>query len=119
MAPENHLRRSDTKRNGFSRLELAVSVACVSLLAAIGMVAGASTRDRSERSVCMNNLRHIGRAYNLWASDHGDANPVSVDYSEGGMRINPFGPNPGVFQVPGMPPVAGVGIFPTAVRNNV
>ncbi len=111
--------KSRKNRNGFSRVELAVSVACVSLLAVIGIAAGAGTRDRSERSVCMNNLRHIGRAYNMWASDHGDANPVSVDYAEGGMRLSSSGPNPTIYQVPGMPAVAGVGIFPTAVRNNV
>ena len=86
---------------------------CVSLLIAVGIAGGASTRDRSERAVCMSNLRHIGRAFNMWASDHGDENPFIVNYADGGTRVGSI--TSPVMVVPGMQGV----VYPFGLRNNV
>ena len=54
----------------FTRLELVVVLAVLCLLAAVTWPALAVTAARSERATCVNNLRQIGRAYQIWGSDH-------------------------------------------------
>ncbi len=45
-----------------------------------------ATRSDSKRAGCYNNLRQVGVAWHLWASDHGDVLPWGVLVSEGGTR---------------------------------
>jgi hypothetical protein len=98
------------KTDAFTRVELLVVLATIGLLSLIGMSVSANTREGSERMVCMNNLRQIGRAFHVWAAEHGHENGWWVDPSKGGYR----------FQTASSPVVTmpGVGTFPAAVVNN-
>src|SRR3989442_164 len=79
----------DRSTVAFTRVEVLILAATVALLALLSLPLGArqqTVSTRSEQLVCMANLRHIGRAYQLWASDHDDQNPYLLDPSQGGIR---------------------------------
>ena len=98
------------KREAFTRIELLATLAAFGLLAALGMSLSADTRERSERLVCMNNLRQIGRGFDAWTAEHGSAYPWRVPASEGGTQPLPVAPT--TFQV------SGIGTFPGAITHN-
>ncbi|HKQ36618.1 MAG TPA: hypothetical protein VJ063_00995 [Verrucomicrobiae bacterium] len=101
-------------QRGFTRVEVAIVLASVTLIGATGFTVLGDTRERSERVVCANNLRQIGRAFNMWASDHGGENPFWTHYEDGGTYFPSGGtPPPGsVYNIP------GIGRLPAALRNN-
>ena len=100
--------------SAYSRLDLLVAIATIALIGMVGLSVLGSSAVRSDSAVCANNLRQIGRAFNMWASDHGGQNPWWVHYNEGGSFIPFNGPPPpgGLLNVPGIGPV------PAALRNN-
>lgn len=76
---------------GFSRLELLVVTGCLAALAALCLPALAGrTTPRSERVVCVNNLRQIGMALQMWAGDNGNAYPCTVPTSRDGTQGRAF-----------------------------
>src|SRR3954451_2531699 len=79
--------RFNMKRNNhaFTRVELVFCAAAVALLLIPALSVLASNKSDSQRMICFNNLRHIGRAFETWASDHGDANPWRVRPEDGGL----------------------------------
>jgi hypothetical protein len=42
----------------------------------------------SNRAVCLNNLRRIGQAYQLWGNDYEDRFPFQVPHWEGGIKYS-------------------------------
>jgi hypothetical protein len=80
-------------RWAFTRAELLVIVAEVTLLALVVLPALANTRPRSARVICANNLRRIGMAMQLWGNDHGDRPPYEAELAEGGTRRHPLAAN--------------------------
>ena len=99
---------------GFTRIELAVALACVTLISTMGITVLGDNRERSERVLCANNLRQIGRAFHMWVSDHGGENPWWTPYRDGGSLISNTDPGPpgNMFNVPGIGPMLAT------VRNN-
>src|SRR5512145_78337 len=75
----------------FTRLDLLALVGAIGLLACLTLPGLATTRSRSERIVCLNNLRQIGVACQTWANAHGDRNVWIVPHGEGGTRGFPNG----------------------------
>jgi type II secretory pathway pseudopilin PulG len=73
----------------FTRLELVMVLASLGLLAGVALPVLANSKSRSEQASCFSNLRQIGRAYHLWAIDHGDANPWLTPYAQGGTFRTP------------------------------
>jgi hypothetical protein len=61
-------------------------LAALFLLSLVVGPAFANTKPRADRLTCLNNLRLLGRAEHLWATDHNDLMPWWVDVSEGGTR---------------------------------
>lgn len=53
----------------------------------------AGTRGRTDRVVCLANLGHIGRAFQQWAAEHGNQNPVLTPVGEGGLLGHPLAIN--------------------------
>jgi type II secretory pathway pseudopilin PulG len=72
----NAIGRHDRDRRnfepGFTLTELLVVIACLILLAALGLPALARTDDNSTRVVCLHNLRQMAMAMNMYAGDNRD-----------------------------------------------
>jgi type II secretory pathway pseudopilin PulG len=62
-------------RRAFTRIELLAIIATIGLLALVIAPALAGTKSDSERLICFNNLRLIGRGYQAWAGDHNQQLP--------------------------------------------
>jgi hypothetical protein len=75
-----------TRARAFTRLELAATVTALFLLSLVVLPVLANTKPRADRVTCVNNLRLLGRAEHIWATDHEDQMPWWVDESEGGAR---------------------------------
>jgi prepilin-type processing-associated H-X9-DG protein len=83
---------------GFTRLELLMILGVLGLLAALVPPALANNKQRSERLICLNNLRQIGQAFHEWGTEHAGRLPFRTPYCEGGLM--PFGCDAGVFVPP-------------------
>lgn len=94
------------KRRGFTLMELLVVIAIIGVLAALLLPTLATARERARRTTCVNNLRQISMAYEMYAADFYEKFPVSK-YAVGGTgtagakTITPFYVNtPGAFWCP-------------------
>jgi competence protein ComGC len=77
----------------FTRAELLVILTVLTLLAFVVLPALASTRPRSHRVICANNLRQIGVGFQLWGQDHDDTLPQETAMLQGGTRTHPLAAN--------------------------
>jgi len=62
-------------RAAFTLIELLVVIAIISTLAAMLLPALHNARERARTASCISNLRQIGLALDMYASDHGDRLP--------------------------------------------
>lgn len=75
----------------FTRLDLLASLGVLGLLICLALPGLATTKPRSERLICCNNLRQVAVACQGWADAHGDRNVWVAPYTEGGTRNLPSG----------------------------
>jgi competence protein ComGC len=76
-------------RNAFTRIELSIAITSVVVVLLVCATGLADTRSRSQRAGCVDNLRQIGQAVQLWAADHENNNPWTVRQASGGTRPLP------------------------------
>jgi type II secretory pathway pseudopilin PulG len=81
----------------FTRLELAAVLTALGLLAALALPVLASNRERSQRVVCVNNLRLAGQAFQEWGTEHEDRLPWRTYWADGGTMVPPGSPWPNWF----------------------
>ncbi len=67
--------RSAHRARGFSLIELLVVISIISVLVAITFPMVFTARESARRRVCMNNLRQIGMALQMYAMDNGGWTP--------------------------------------------
>jgi hypothetical protein len=77
----------------FSRVDLLVLLGVMALGGTVWYPALALTRQSTDHAVCVNNLRQIGRATQLWAHDHREQQPTYVPVAEGGVFGHPLSGN--------------------------
>jgi prepilin-type processing-associated H-X9-DG protein len=77
----------------FTRVDALAVIACAGLLAA-AVLPVLSAPSPSRVAVCLNNLRLIGRATQMWSAEHQDEFSWRVSTSEGGTRFDPGGKPP-------------------------
>ena len=65
-------------RGGFTLIELLVVIAIISLLAALLFPVFAQAREKARQAACLSNMRQIGQAIQMYASDADDIDPPGV-----------------------------------------
>jgi hypothetical protein len=81
---------SPGQERAMTRVEvLAVLGALFLLTLTVGPALGGSAA-RANRISCLNNLRQIGRAFQMWATDHDGENPSRVPRANGGVLGHPL-----------------------------
>ena len=87
------------RRRAFTRVELLATVVALLMLTALALPMLGATPARSKLAQCFNNLRQVGRASLMWASEHNDKFPWQVRAVDGGLNnldggspisVNPF-----------------------------
>jgi prepilin-type N-terminal cleavage/methylation domain-containing protein len=58
------------KKHGFTLIELLVAIAIIGILAAFLLPALSTAREKARRTNCMNNLRQLAIAFEMFADDH-------------------------------------------------
>ena len=82
--------RGTTGHRAFTRVELCAGLAAAALLALLALPALASSQSRGQVAQCLNNLRLMGRAVQMWASDSNSMMPPwRTPQTEGGTMSPP------------------------------
>ena len=68
----------------FTRIELVATIAVGVVLGALAVCALADAKAKSRGICCNCRLKQIGLAFRIFASDHGDAFPMSISPNKGG-----------------------------------
>ncbi|HXT11963.1 MAG TPA: DUF1559 domain-containing protein [Candidatus Angelobacter sp.] len=78
-------------KRAFTLIELLVVIAIIGILAALLLPAVAGAKARARQTTCLNNLRQIGVAIHLYAEDHSDTLPATLNVTGGILAPDHWG----------------------------
>jgi prepilin-type N-terminal cleavage/methylation domain-containing protein len=88
------------ERRGFTLIELLVVIAIISILASILFPVFAQAREAARKAQCTSNVRQLGMALSLYASDHDGIYPEhdrrnpDATYARGGLVVEDWSSTP-------------------------
>ena len=72
------------QKAGLSLIEVLVVIALIAILIPVALLTLSQARMKASRITCVNQLKNIGLAYRIFATDHNDEFPFQVAAIEGG-----------------------------------
>lgn len=86
--------------SGFTLIELLVVIAIIAILASILFPVFAQAREKARQSACISNLKQIGLALQMYATDYDELLPLANEYPAAPPPADGYhqGP-PGIFEV--------------------